>query len=217
MSAYRLEQAQDAHREMRPWRPRSRSPPARIIGPSWVDEPSRVAKSAITYTYDPLDLASSQFRVFTLLPSVDDSSPLCGALRIETFIHGQYEQHSYEAVSYVWGRQDATSVLSICGAKLFISPVLAQALVHIRHVTEPRDLWVDALCIDQSNSLEKNHQVRQMYEIFSSALRVLIWLGEEDDESEFALTHLEGLKLAKRQDIPRVASIFKRPWWNRMW
>ncbi|UPX20767.1 uncharacterized protein EKO05_0010988 [Ascochyta rabiei] len=39
-------------------------------------------------------------------------------------------------------------------------------------------LWIDALCIDQTNLSERNHQVAQMGEIYSSAKSVHAWLGK---------------------------------------
>jgi hypothetical protein len=42
--------------------------------------------------------------------------------------------------------------------------------------------WIDALCIDQRNDLERNHQVAQMGEIFSSAVCVHMWLGKVDNK-----------------------------------
>jgi hypothetical protein len=51
--------------------------------------------------------------------------------------------------------------------------------------TEPKVLgltqekyWIDALCINQSNIPERNHQVAQMGDIFGSAQCVHVWLGE---------------------------------------
>ena len=38
-------------------------------------------------------------------------------------------------------------------------------------------LWIDAICIDQSNAQEKNHQVKRMGYIYSQALTVHAWLG----------------------------------------
>jgi hypothetical protein len=41
----------------------------------------------------------------------------------------------------------------------------------------PEWLWIDALCIDQSNAMKRNHQVQQMGLIYSQAERVMVWLG----------------------------------------
>ena len=180
-------------------------------------EPRCTIEDIPAYEYEALDHSAPQFRIFTLEPAEDRDSPLRGALRIEKFLPTSEAQQSYEAVSYVWGAQQKAWPLFVAGATLPLSSNLAQALRYIRHPSQPRQLWIDALCIDQSSSREKNHQVRQMYQIFAQATRVLIWLGESDEDSEYALTHLEGLTGALRLDIPRIAKLFTRPWWSRVW
>lgn len=37
--------------------------------------------------------------------------------------------------------------------------------------------WIDAICLDQSNSIERNHQVSQMHNIYLEADTVLTWFG----------------------------------------
>ena len=46
--------------------------------------------------------------------------------------------------------------------------------------------WVDPLCIDQNNLLEKNRQVSLMGEIYARFVAVVVWL-EEMDESNKAI------------------------------
>ena len=46
-------------------------------------------------------------------------------------------------------------------------------------------LWADAICINQGDVLEKNHQVQYMKSIYSNAKRVVIWLGLKTGCSEF--------------------------------
>lgn len=38
-------------------------------------------------------------------------------------------------------------------------------------------LWIDAICIDQGNVTEKNHQVQRMGVIYAGVKMVMIWLG----------------------------------------
>lgn len=45
-------------------------------------------------------------------------------------------------------------------------------------------LWVDAICIDQSRVLERNHQVALMRHIYSRARRVISWLTPDSTISE---------------------------------
>ncbi|VUC30278.1 unnamed protein product [Clonostachys rosea] len=42
-------------------------------------------------------------------------------------------------------------------------------------------LWVDALCINQSDIEERNSQVGMMRSIYSQAMLVFIWMGEDQD------------------------------------
>lgn len=46
-------------------------------------------------------------------------------------------------------------------------------------IYRPQLLWVDALCINQTDTSERNDQVQLMGEIFSKAVRVIIWLGDK--------------------------------------
>ncbi|KAK0611195.1 hypothetical protein B0T14DRAFT_529931 [Immersiella caudata] len=53
----------------------------------------------------------------------------------------------------------------------------------LRRLCDPRKirrLWVDAICIDQANIRERNHQVRSMAAIFCEAQRVVVYLGEPE-------------------------------------
>ncbi|KAL3291763.1 HET-domain-containing protein [Colletotrichum asianum] len=44
-------------------------------------------------------------------------------------------------------------------------------------------LWIDAICIDQSDISERISQVLRMSSIYSSAQEVLVWLGEHTQEA----------------------------------
>lgn len=59
----------------------------------------------------------------------------------------------------------------------------------MRFRDRPRLLWIDSLCINQSDLLEKNRQVRLMDRIYQNARRTIIWLGAsgQDSENAFAL------------------------------
>jgi hypothetical protein len=58
---------------------------------------------------------------------------------------------------------------------------LDSALRHLRYQAKERVMWIDALCIDQFSTHEKNRQVAAMGHIFSAADRVIIWLGPEEN------------------------------------
>lgn len=95
----------------------------------------------------------------------------------------------YEALSYTWSdtvdeehRPDEApgpKFISIEGLPFQVTNNLFLALKHLRLPDSDRILWVDAICINQDDgeNKEKNHQVRQMNVVYSSAENVIIWLG----------------------------------------
>ena len=61
---------------------------------------------------------------------------------------------------------------------------LYNALGRLRRPDHSRDIWVDAVCIDQSNSAERTAQVSIMADIYRAASDVCIWLGEDSEEQD---------------------------------
>lgn len=49
----------------------------------------------------------------------------------------------------------------------------------IANIDENALFWIDQICIDQSNSQERGHQVGFMREIYKNASEVVVWLGKE--------------------------------------
>ncbi|KAJ9612537.1 hypothetical protein H2200_004134 [Cladophialophora chaetospira] len=97
------------------------------------------------------------------------------------------DNHPYSALSYAWGTVSPTEpgcTIIVDGVKLTVGHNLFRALLHI-WTTHPKEaLWVDAISIHQSDTMEKNRQVQEMTPIFKNAATVRIWLGDEDDKTE---------------------------------
>jgi hypothetical protein len=98
----------------------------------------------------------------------------------------------FYALSYTWGSpyQNVDVVIpETCAAEFprsitcngFEVPVTANLfdfLVQHQQVMLSNDyLWIDALCINQQDLTEKANQVSRMGEIYSEALRTIVWLG----------------------------------------
>lgn len=58
------------------------------------------------------------------------------------------------------------------------------ALYHLRHTTDVRILWIDAICINQYDITERNHQVAHMSRIYTNAQQVVIWLGLPHEQNQ---------------------------------
>jgi hypothetical protein len=196
-----------------------------IVSTSLVETKDQNRKRRATETvhkddvYAPykLDFGSSQIRIFTLLPAEDRDAPLEGYLRVADL--GD-ETTKYEALSYVWGEADNSYSLRVDDELLPVSTNLFGALQQLRHLDEPRYLWIDAICIDQAKTTEKNHQVQQMFDIYRGAERVVIWLGDADEDTDFVMSHLGRQPTShflKGQDLGRLKAFFLKPWWHRIW
>jgi hypothetical protein len=70
----------------------------------------------------------------------------------------------------------------------------------------PRYIWIDQLCVDQSNTDERNHQVQLMSNIYRFASIVTVWLGTAPESS-----HGEGCPEEE------VVSILRNPYFDRLW
>jgi hypothetical protein len=84
----------------------------------------------------------------------------------------------FEALSYVWGDDADTVAIILCGRSASVRANLASALRHLRLSSSVRNLWVDALCINQMDVAERSQQVTLMGEIYTKAEKVIIWLGQ---------------------------------------
>jgi hypothetical protein len=117
---------------------------------------------------------------------------------------GQGISHCYEAVSYTWGTDAHISPITIDGKGYSVTTSLAVALRNLRDPSVSRNLWIDAICINQSNIVEKSAQVVLMRQIYAGARSVLIWLGPEADGSSIAMKYLQDLWLLEGRPSPII-------------
>jgi len=82
----------------------------------------------------------------------------------------------FEALSYVWGDATVRKPVHVGGQVFNVTANLESALRALRQEDVSRTIWADAICIDQTNVAEKNHQIPLMGRIYSQASAVLVWL-----------------------------------------
>jgi hypothetical protein len=86
----------------------------------------------------------------------------------------------YRCLSYTWGDMSATSTIQVNGHLMDVGSNLYAFLVCAARRFSHETLWIDAICIDQSNDAEKGHQVQRMGDVFKNATEVLVWLGDDE-------------------------------------
>ncbi|CAK7205144.1 hypothetical protein SEUCBS139899_007909 [Sporothrix eucalyptigena] len=154
----------------------------------------------MTFTYRELDIARSEFRLLRLRPAASMDAPL----RISLFHASLDDAPEYEALSYVWGKTWGQFTIYVENNRtgdgdiddltklsfLSITPSLDRALRYLRFrirtdedgsamIPQDRVLWVDALCINQQDPVERSRQVQQMRRIYESCVSDIAWLGPD--------------------------------------
>lgn len=222
---------QQSHEVIRAWKERRQCQPA----------------TDHSFHYDRLNWASKEIRLIRILPEDPETATDEGYLPVGCEIKSVSldEKPSYIALSYAWGDTTLARPLVLNGKDFHATASLDAALRQIRKMqvesTTFRDqwFWVDALCINQEDEIEKSWQVQRMNQIFQEAQYALVWLGTESKDSEKAMRALEhiGLSVAAGADpldnaalstfhllsglynefSPSVRGLLMRSWWRRIW
>lgn len=140
----------------------------------------------------------------------------------------------YNALSWCWrastGADTSLEVMHlICNGsnyKFMVSPNLAAAL-RVLIAMGVTMIWIDWICINQSDLKERSNQVQMMSTIYGEAECVYVWLGEERDDSKEAFQFIpELLKtsnfstlIAKEQHQRwgALKNLMMRDWFSRRW
>lgn len=158
-----------------------------------------------SYHYMPLSQHPYSIRLLKLLPSDDFGSSLC----CELFHEDLENSVPYEALSYTWGDDPETVDVLVNGCFFPVTVNLDAALRALRLSDKPRNLWVDAICINQKNIEEQGKQVGIMWKIYKAADCVVVWLGPEEGDSSIAMHNF-----ARREAQTRlpVRNVMDRKW-----
>ena len=148
------------------------------------------------------------------------SADLCCSLSVKSLA----DEPCYDALSYAWGSIDGPGAIEVDGITVPVTRNLEIALRHLRSVTADRQLWIDAICINQLDVEERNAQVSLMGSIYRTAERVLVWLGEADATSDMAfdlMPKIDSRWVNSAEEASSVWSFYfdatRRPYMSRVW
>lgn len=149
----------------------------RVVPPKQVRLPLQNAEDAPPL-YQPIT-QPDEIRLLVLDPGAPGDELSCRLINVK-----KSWRTRYEALSYTWGDPTITRPLRCSGHTIDVTASLHDALTDLRDPTRKRLLWVDAVCINQSDNEEKSKQIMLMGSIYSRARRVLIYLGKGDPDVE---------------------------------
>ncbi|KAK4220897.1 heterokaryon incompatibility protein-domain-containing protein [Podospora fimiseda] len=107
--------------------------------------------------------------------------------------------HVFSALSYVWGEANNNRSIILDGQTFQVTNNLFTALTRLYTDSFNGHIWIDAICINQSDNDEKAVQVQLMSHIYTRAAKVLIWLGPEPDHG--ALQSIQYLGTMFREQV----------------
>jgi hypothetical protein len=183
---------------------------------------------------------------YTYLPLAEDEIRLLSVQKrdgetVYELIHVQFDKAPrYTALSYCWEDQSPDQPLNCAGSTLLVTANVKNFLSYFCTQAEPQYIWIDGLCINQTDISEKNHQVGFMKSVYTKASKVVIWLGESNDSINDAIRQIpyvlpsaatyRGTKSGfddalKSYGIPIRGSLFwegietllSKPWFSRLW
>jgi len=152
----------------------------------------------------------------------------------------------YDALSYCWGTQKNYRPVAIDGKDGFLlSEHLHAAIRRLRRLDHARLVWIDVICVNQANILERNRSVQLMWRIYARAHRVIIWIGEteptqktcrrlfastQEADSQLTLCTQPGLAALEHDDattklgdvlsgmeLQSSRGLDGEVWWKRLW
>lgn len=178
------------------------------------------------HRYSPLGEPDS-IRILVLEPALDSAAELRGHFVYTTLSHCANDLFDgYIALSYVWG--DPTTNCSIIihdGETIRITTSLHIALRDIRDTSRRLRVWADAICINQSDILERNTQVELMGDIYRDATITVVYVDPAPESTmkrmlELVMSsRLEQISADEQQDVLNWCELYlvTRPWFTRVW
>lgn len=115
---------------------------------------------------------------------------------------------AFNAISYTWGVEPPHEVIKIDDVPVNVRPNCHYALWQARLHFPGSRVWLDAICINQSDLIEKSSQVAIMGDIYAKATNVLACIGPAEHSSDTIRDALKNLDAALR-DLPEA-------WWDAL-
>ena len=176
-------------------------------------------------------IRKADMRLLRILPQ-----PRIGGLQIRCdMIHERIaDAPPYTAISYHWGTPSPEDMKEIIidGASFKVSPSIHSFLLSKRSPWTSVLVWIDSICINQSDNAEKSQQVCSLMRyIYREASCVIGWLGESSDADSAlyisrivpyfqSMTEINQAKLSTGDwavAMKEFEKFLSNPWFERAW
>jgi hypothetical protein len=130
---------------------------------------SQAASKLQGFTHQPLDQHTNSIRLLRITAD-------CRGQPTRLELKHATTESEYVCLSYMWG-YEATEIypVQVNECQLLVRKNLNDFLQVVRKLNISDWLWIDAICINQRDIAERNHQVQQMADIYHRAKHVLVF------------------------------------------
>ena len=163
--------------------------------------------------YRELDQAKKETRLIVIGPGFGQDAIRCVMQTISLL---EEPLPKYETISYVWGNAALRGTVYVNDHMLDIPLSAEVVLRRMRDTQSERTVWIDSLCIDQTDMVDRNYQVQLMCDIYSSTALGLIWLGEDNGCAEDIFVSIQALYDEARLETNDFRN-FKNTVWPGWW
>lgn len=131
---------------------------------------------------------------------------------------------AYLAISYTWGNPRDLRNIRVNGATMTVRQNCYEALSQVLLHEGSTYIWIDSICINQSDDDEKTHQVRMMGSIYAGARHAFVCIGAQDENSRlvYNLIREPGIRgppygSAPDRYVHAMHQFGNREYWTRLW
>ena len=139
------------------------------------------------HVYQPLQSPTS-IRLLQLHSVRGESEEKANSSCFWTLVHANLDRDtpSYTCISYTWGDGHfSVPILLADGTAIMTSPNARDAIMGYDIGAY---IWIDQVCINQKDIVERGSQVQLMTRIYSQCVRCDVWLGEANQDTHEAFS-----------------------------
>ncbi|KAI1261326.1 heterokaryon incompatibility protein-domain-containing protein [Xylariaceae sp. FL1019] len=137
----------------------------------------------------------------------------------------ELENKEYTALSYTWGRvcnPNDVREIEVDGQSFFVRPNLFDFLQTAAAKDEHGLFFIDALCINQNDVMERQLQVAMMPQLYRRARTSIVWLGrperlEMKDVRSLTQAHRRGCSSWGAAQWRGLKYLSYHDYWRRVW
>ncbi|KAF2479245.1 heterokaryon incompatibility protein-domain-containing protein [Neohortaea acidophila] len=141
--------------------------------------------------YHPLDERRQEIRLL-IVKAGSGSDPLQCELQ-HRFLEAEQEAPSYETISYCWGDASSRAEIFLDGVATMVPVNAKLAVLRMRRPNCDRTLWIDSICINQEDQVERAQQIKLMARIYSCGRQNIVWLGPETETTARAMETMKAI------------------------